>query len=171
MNRDDGIPEVLGRLGKTLVAQNARVVDQDVDLAEGIDCRLEDILTAFDAGDVVVVRDSLTPRRLDLIHDQIGHRSTRARAIARATEIVDDDGRTFSGKRQCMLTSKSTTGAGHNGNLSIQQTHFALSEVLREQRTRVQSAPDSLVHRGIGTVAKRLRRPKGDLEGSARAIS
>ena len=43
---------------------DARVVDETVDLAERVDCGLEDALAAFDRGDVVVVRDGLAAGRL-----------------------------------------------------------------------------------------------------------
>jgi hypothetical protein len=66
--------QIFGRIGKALVAEDARVVDQDVDLSKSVQRGLENVLAAFDRRDVVIVRDRLTAGSLDLIRDLIGHR-------------------------------------------------------------------------------------------------
>ena len=59
----DEVPVLLGDLLERRVAEDAGVVDDDVDLAEGVDRRLDDLRAVLDG---VVVRDGLAARVLDL---------------------------------------------------------------------------------------------------------
>jgi hypothetical protein len=84
MDRDHRIPEVLGRVGEALVAQDAGVVDEDVDLAEGREGGLQDVLAARDVRDVVVARDGLAAGGLDPGDDRVRHREAPAPEPSRA---------------------------------------------------------------------------------------
>ena len=55
-----------------LVAQDAGVVDDDVDPAEGVERGLDDGLAALGRGDAVVVGDGLAAGGLDLVDDLLG---------------------------------------------------------------------------------------------------
>ena len=81
-----------------LVAQDAGVVDHDVDAAEGVDRRLHDRLAALGRGDRVGVGDGLAAGRLDLVDDQLGRAGVAAGAVDGAAEVVDDDQRAARGR-------------------------------------------------------------------------
>ena len=68
------VPHALLHLEKALVAQDSSVIDEDVDAAEAVERGLENVLTAFDGGDVVVVGDGLTASLTDLVDHLVGHR-------------------------------------------------------------------------------------------------
>ena len=62
-----GVDQVGRHVVERLVAQDAGVVDHDVDGAERVDGRLHDGLAALGRGDAVAVGDGLAPERLDLV--------------------------------------------------------------------------------------------------------
>ncbi len=67
-----GIEEVGIHVVERLVAQDAGVVDHDVDLAERVDRALHDRRAALGGGDGVGVGDGLAAGRLDLVDDELG---------------------------------------------------------------------------------------------------
>ena len=74
--------EILGlELREGLVAQDAGVVDDDVDLAEVVDRGLHDRGAALGRRDGVVVGDGLAAGLVDLLHDLIGHARAGAGAV------------------------------------------------------------------------------------------
>ena len=81
-----------------LVAQDAGVVDDDVDGAERVDRGLHDRLAAFGCGDRVGVGDGLAAGGLDLVDDELGGTLVAARAVDGAAEIVHHDQRAALGE-------------------------------------------------------------------------
>ncbi len=70
------------------VAEDARVVDDDVDLAERVHRGLDDLAAVLDG---VVVGDRFAARVFDLFDDRVGRARAFARAVVLSAEIVDDD--------------------------------------------------------------------------------
>ena len=62
----DVVPLRLGHVDEHAVAQDAGVVDEDVEVAERVDRRVDEPLGALPVGDVVAVGDGLAAQRLDL---------------------------------------------------------------------------------------------------------
>ena len=120
---DDRIPEVLSRVGEGLVAQDARVVDDDVAVVEGVDRSLQDRLPALDGRDVVVVGCGLTAGRLDLVDDLVRHGRATTRSVAGAAQIVHHHCRAFRCQSECVLAAQSASGARYDRDFSIQMAH------------------------------------------------
>ena len=69
---DDGVP-VLGRhVEDHAVAEDAGVVDDDVQPSPVVEGQLDELLAGLRLDDVVVVGDRLAAHRLDLLHDLLG---------------------------------------------------------------------------------------------------
>ena len=77
-------------LGKALVAQDARIVDEDVDPTPGVHGLLHHFLHGLEIGHRSPIGDGFTPCRTDFIHDLLrsGHRAPHAMHIA--AQVVDD---------------------------------------------------------------------------------
>ena len=75
---DDRVPLVLGEVHEHAVADDPRVVDEDVEATEVCDRLLDHVLRALEVGDVVVVGGRLTTRGLDLV----GHGLSWGRVLA-----------------------------------------------------------------------------------------
>ena len=84
----DEVPVGLGHLGEGDVAEDAGVVDDDVDPAEGVDGGLDD---RGALGDRVVVGDGLAAGGDDLRDDRVCRCGTLASAPSVTAEVVDDD--------------------------------------------------------------------------------
>ena len=72
------VPLVLGHLPEQLVAEDARVVHQDVELAKRVDSGANDALCRTVVGDRFVVRDGLTAVLLDRRDNLVGWRGCPA---------------------------------------------------------------------------------------------
>src|SRR5690606_647935 len=87
----DHVVEVLDRhLAQGLVPQDARVVDHDVDLAEGLDRGGDDRAGALGGGDVVGAGYRLPAVLVDQLRHVGGGTGRGAGAVERAAEVVDD---------------------------------------------------------------------------------
>src|SRR6185369_9548888 len=69
---DDRVPLLLGHVEDHAVSEDAGVVDDDVDPAEGVHRGLDDRLPTGHAGHRVVVGHGIAARLGDLLHDLIG---------------------------------------------------------------------------------------------------
>ena len=100
---DDRVPLLLGHVDEHPVAQDAGVVDEDVEVAEGLDRAVDQPLRALPVGDVVAVDDCLATERLDLLDDVLRRCEIGTRAVVGAAEVVDDETGTFAGEQQRVL--------------------------------------------------------------------
>ena len=91
MHLHDDIEIVEGHLGERLVAEDASVIDEDVDLAERVDGGLDHVGGAHPVGDAVIVGDGLAAGLFDLVDDGVGRRVGAALAVGRDAGIIDDD--------------------------------------------------------------------------------
>ncbi len=103
-----------------LVAQHACIVDHDVDRAEGIDRRLDDVGRALGIGHRIVVRHGLAARRLDLGHHLVGGGMIAAFAVDRAARIVHHHPGAAAGQQQRMRAAEPVAGAGDDGDAIVE---------------------------------------------------
>ena len=93
MHVEHRVDEVGTHVVERLVAQDAGVVDDDVDGAERVDRGLHDALAAVGRGDRVGVRDGLAARGLDLVDDELCGALVGARSVDGTAEVVHHDER------------------------------------------------------------------------------
>ena len=105
---------LLGHREDHPVAQDARVVDQDVELAVRRDGQVDEGARGLEVGHVAEVRDRPAARRADLFGDVLRGRGGRlARAVAaRAAVVVDDDRRAEPGEFQGFRPAQAAARAG-----------------------------------------------------------
>ena len=123
---DDGIPLRLGHVDHHPVAQDARVVDQHVQVAERFDGLVDHALRALPVGDAVAVGDCLATHGLDLRHNLACGALVGARAVGGAAEVVDHDFRPFRCHQQGMLAADAPAGASDQDDTSVKCTHVVL---------------------------------------------
>jgi len=119
---DHGVPLRLGHVGEHAVAQDAGVVDEHVEITEGLDGGVDEPLRALPRRDVVAVGGGLAAGALDLGHDLLGRTQVATCAVDVAAEVVHDDLGAVAGERQGVLATDATPGAGHDGDASVQES-------------------------------------------------
>src|SRR2546430_16165751 len=90
---------------------------------EGLDSGVDQLLPALPVGHVVGVGDGLATGGLDLVNDLLGGGAVVSGAVHRAAQIVDDDLCALLGEEQRVLAADAAPGAGDDGNASVQCTH------------------------------------------------
>ena len=123
VHRNDRVPLVARHLHKGLVAQDARVVDQNVDAAEGVERALRDARSTLFGRHVVEVGHGLAARRSNLLRNHLGCGRARAHAVTRAAKVVDDQQGAFARKLQRVAPTEAAAGTRYDRYLSIQQSH------------------------------------------------
>ncbi len=120
---EHGVPVLERHLVERAVAQDARVADHAVDLAELVDRGLDDVLGALGLGHGVVVGDRAAAGVLDLLDHLVGHGRSGAGAVAGTAEVVDDDAGALLGERQRILASESASGPGDDDDAVLHSWH------------------------------------------------
>ena len=92
------------------------VVDDDVEVAEGLDRGVDDCLGAVEVGDAVGVGDRLAAGGDDLVDDRLCGAGVGAAAVGGAAEVVDDDLGAQRCEQQRVLTADAAAGAGDDGD-------------------------------------------------------
>ena len=85
MDRDDGIEIRFTHAVENLVAQDAGIVDHDIDLAELVDRLLDDPVRAVPFADAIAVHHGLAAGGAYLVHDLEGRAGILALAADRTT--------------------------------------------------------------------------------------
>jgi len=119
----DRVPLFLGHVEAHLVAEDPRVVDEDVEPAERLDRLVHHALGTAPAGAVVTVGDGLAAGGLDLLDDLLRRPSVAALAGARATQVVDHDRGALAREEQCFLSPDAAPGTRDDRDLAVEQTH------------------------------------------------
>ena len=88
---DHRVPEVGRHVVERLVAEDAGVVDDDVDASEGVERGLHDRRSALGRRHRIGVGDSLAAECRDLVDHPLGGALVAAGAVDRSAEVVDDD--------------------------------------------------------------------------------
>ncbi len=112
VNLVDDLPLVVGHVGKRLVAENARVVDDNVDATPSVNSSLDNGLTILDIG---LVADSFTTKLLNLLHNIVG-----------VDKVIDDDLCAILRQLQSVDTAETGTSSSDNSNLALEVRLLAL---------------------------------------------
>ena len=126
MDPDDVVPVGLGHVEGHLVPQDARIVDQDVQLAEGLDGLVDERLGSVPRAHVGGVHGGLAPAGLDQLDHLLGRVLVPTLTLDRSPDVVDDDVGPLRGQEQRLLTSDPPACAGDDGNLALEHSHGVL---------------------------------------------
>src|SRR5262249_13541637 len=107
-------------LGKRLVAQDAGVVDEDVDRVEGLDRVADDALRALSVADGAAVGNGLAAERLDLRDHVVRRLARAAAAIDRGAEAVHHDTGTRARELQRVSPAEPSAGPGYDRDLPVE---------------------------------------------------
>src|SRR5581483_2788055 len=120
---DDGVPVGLLHVEAHAVAEDAGVVDQDVESPELVDGLLDELLAAFPRGDVIEVGSGVAARPLDLVDDLLGGPLLAGLTGHRTPHVVDDDLRPFGRQQEGLGAPDSPPRTSDDRDLAVQQTH------------------------------------------------
>ena len=122
---DHRVPLRLAHVGEHAVAQDAGVVDEDVEAAEGVDGGLHEALGAVPVADVVGVGDGLAAHGLHLVDHLLGRAGVVALAVHRAAEVVDHDLGAVVGEEERVLAADPPPGARDDRDATLAQLRHA----------------------------------------------
>ncbi|CAB4816479.1 unannotated protein [freshwater metagenome] len=125
MHLDDGVPLEFGHREQHAVAQDASVVDDDIEATETVDRLLHHRLSALEAADVAGVGDGFTSSSDDLVGDVLRGASVAAHTIAAGAEIVDDHLGAMMRQEEGVFAANATACAGDDAHTAF--THTVLS--------------------------------------------
>ena len=117
MDLVDEVPVLLRHLRERDIAEDAGVVDDDVDAAERVDRGLDDLVAVLDR---VVVGDRLAAGGLDLLDHLVGGRRALALAVDAAAEVVDHDARAARREQESVGPTEAVAGTGHDGDAIVE---------------------------------------------------
>src|SRR5579864_8302225 len=103
---------------KDAIAQNAGIVDQNVDPAERIERRLDDLIGIAGLADRERRGDGRAAGFLDLVDDGLGRSGIGAGAFEAGADIADHDARTLLRHEQRNAAADAPTGARHDGDFA-----------------------------------------------------
>ena len=129
--RDDIVPLGLAHVDEHPVAEDPGVVDEDVQVAEGVDGRVDQLLGPLPVGDVVAVRHRLATPGRDLGDDFVGRAVVRAGAVVGAATVVDDDLGSFGGEQKGVLATDAAPGSRDDRDASLECSHEPRTVVAR----------------------------------------
>src|SRR5690606_13073587 len=112
VHADDVVPVGGRHVHQHPVAEDAGVVDHDVEAAELAQRGPHQPSGRLVVGDVVGVRDRVPAGRPDLLGDGLGGAGVGAGAVPGAPEVVDDDGGSLAGQLDGVGPAYSAGGAG-----------------------------------------------------------
>jgi hypothetical protein len=141
---DHGVPLGLGHVDQHAIAEDAGVVDEHVDLAEGLDPGRNQLLGPRPVADVVGIGHGVPARGGDLVDHLLRRAGVAARAVHGATEVVDHDAGPLGGQQEGVLAADAAACAGHDGHSSVTDAHGRglpslgqVSALPRDRRVRV----------------------------------
>src|SRR6185503_798088 len=102
------------------IAQDAGVVDDDVDPAERVDRGLDDAVRRLPVRDAVGARDRRAAFRLDLVDDLLRRAGVLAFARDRGADVIHDHLRALGGHRVREIPPDSAAGAGDHHYLALE---------------------------------------------------
>ena len=126
---DHCVEVLLGHREDHAVAQDSRVVDQDVEAPPGVDGLLDHLAGCREVGDIGSVDQGLASHGLDLGHHLLGRAEVPAGAVHVTAQVVDDDLGALAGQHQGVFPSDAPSSAGDDG-------HPAVTEVAHDWISR-----------------------------------
>ena len=109
-----------------MITEEAGVVDDDVEVAKGIDGLFYHRSGVVPARDIAKGNDGLATQGLDLFDHLPGRFLIGPRAVTFGPQIVDHQACPLFGQRNGFNAAEPAPSAGHDRNFSIQVSHVAL---------------------------------------------
>src|SRR5581483_7578257 len=106
-----------------LVAQDAGVVDEDVEAAVRVDGLVDQRLRLRERRDAAVVGDGATTAGLDLVDHLLRRRGVGAGAFGRPAEVVHDDRGSLARQQQRLFAPDAAPRARDDRDLPVEQPH------------------------------------------------
>ncbi len=120
MDRHDGVPVLFAHVEDHAVAQDAGVVDDDVELAEVVDRAIDDSFGSLEVGDALEVGDRLAAGGSDFL-DHVLRRGARLPGAVEVTaEVIHDHLGAVLGQQQRLFAPDAAAGAGDYRNFACQ---------------------------------------------------
>ena len=94
-------------------------------IAKGLDRRVDDSPCAFEGRDAVGVGNGLATAGNNLVNHGLRRADIRAGAVGRSAKVVDHDLGSESGEQQRMLAADATSATSDGGNTALQPAHQA----------------------------------------------
>lgn len=116
MHLVDQIPVEIGHVLERDVAEDAGIVDEDVDAAEALDGGINDLVAVLDA---VVVGNGLAAGLSDLVDDHVRGLCGAALAGVRAAQVVNDDIGAPGREEYSVCLAQATAGTGDHDGLAV----------------------------------------------------
>ncbi len=127
VDADDRVELVLAHRDEHAVTQDARVVHDDVEVAEARHGLVDHGLGPGEGAHAVGVGHGLAARGGDLVGHGLGRRDVRARSVDRAAQVVDHDLGPERGEEQRVLAADATSAPGDDRDPVLQHPcHRAL---------------------------------------------
>jgi hypothetical protein len=112
-------------VGEHSVADDACVVHQNVEAAEGVDGGRDEAFGLLPVGDVRATGDGFTTRGGDFVDNALrGTAAACRRTVKTDADVVDHDARPFGGEGQRVRASDTTTGPRHDDHTAVEQSHI-----------------------------------------------
>ena len=116
---DDRVPIGFFHIDQHAVAQDAGIVDEHVEPAEGGDCMLHQPPRALPMADILAIGDGLATGGLDLGDDGLRRRVIGAAPVAAGADIADDDLCALGGELQRVFASNAARRPGDDGHPAL----------------------------------------------------
>ena len=121
----DGVELFLAGVGKHAVANDARVVYQNVQPAEGVDRGLDQAFGLLPVGDVRPTGDGFASGGGDLVDDALrGAAAAGGRAVQAHADVVDHHTRALGGERQRVRAPDAAARTRHDDHAAVEQSHI-----------------------------------------------
>ena len=112
------------------VAHDAGIVDDDMQVAKGIQRRINNAFCCIPIGNVFIIGDRVSTRRLDFFDNGVCRRCVAAFAVERGADVIDDDVRTLRTKGERIGTPQPARRACDDYGSSVANTHYSLSIIV-----------------------------------------
>ena len=121
----DGVELLFAGVGEHPVADDARVVHQNVEAAERVDCGLDETLGLRPVRDVGSTGDGFATGGGDLVDHALGcTAAARGRPVEADADVVDDDARALGGEGQRVCAPDSAARSRDDDHPAVEQTHL-----------------------------------------------
>ena len=130
---------------KNAVAQDAGIVHQNIDAAEGVERRLHDLVAVSRIADRQRRGDRLTAGCLDLVNHRMRRAGVGAGAFQARADVADHDARTFVRHQERNAAPDAASGAGDDRDFAVDDAGHALTSPKRPGRSRRSSSASPIL--------------------------
>ncbi len=166
---DHGIPVGLLHVEDHAVAEDAGVVDEDVEPAELVDGLFDHPSGLVEVGDIGPVDDRFAAGRADLVDDAPGRSHIATRSVDITPEIVDDDLGAPGSQQQSVLAPDTPPRSGDDCHSTFDQSTHVRPPARRDGRHGNDRRARSIDQRGQPPVATSFSSTSSGLSPSRRS--